>query len=357
MKVLLVPAWYPTPERPVEGIYFQEQAASLRRAGLAVSVAYPEHEIEDNGEFRAAALAKMDELEASAEGPFDVVHMMGVVRAGQEVARWCREHGKPWVATAHENFLSGSDGEEALAGTAQGLSGALEGGGLLTTVSRAQAAAITALPGDPPLQPEVIPNWLTPDSFPIKPLQRHQAGTQEPFRFISVGRLQRHRGGMVLIRAMAERILQPYHLVVIGDGVMRGPLREQAREQGVADRVEFLGEVSRAEVSRQLRRCDAFVLPSYWESFSMPVLEALMTGLPVVATDCGGPADLVKPMNGLLVPPGDPIRLARAMAAVADGAVASTPEQIRKDAVTRFGETAVVPRWLDVYQRARRAAT
>jgi glycosyltransferase involved in cell wall biosynthesis len=299
----------------------------------------------------------MDALEASGAGPFDVVHLQGVVRHGEAVAAWCRERGKPWVVTAHENFLHKSEDAAAQDGTTQGLRGAVAGAALLTTVSEAQAAALRALPGDPPFQPEVISNWVAPDSLPLKPLRREDCGTEEPFRFVTVGRLQRHRGGMVLIRAMAEMVLAPYHLVVIGDGVMRGPLREQARELGVADRVEFVGEVSRDEVSQQLRRCDAFVLPSYWESFSVPLLEAIMTGLPVIATDCGGPRDLVKAMNGLLVPPGDPIQLARAMAAVADGAVASTPAQIRKDAITRFGETAIVPRWLDVYQRARNSAT
>jgi glycosyltransferase involved in cell wall biosynthesis len=325
-------------------------------------VAYPEHELDDRDEFLAALLARMDALEDSApgaggEGPFDVVHMQGVIRTGELVARWCRKRAKPWVATAHENFLFGSEAAEAAERTTQGLRGAVAGAALLTTVSEAQAAALRALPADPPFEVEVIPNWVAPDSLPLKPLRREDCGTQEPFRFVTVGRLQRHRGGMVLIRAMAERALAHCHLVVIGDGVMRGPLREQARELGVADRVEFLGEVPQATVSEQLRRCDAFVLPSYWESFSVPLLEALMTGLPAVATDCGGPADLVKAMNGLLVPPGDPIQLARAMAAVADGVVVSTPAQIRKDAITRFGEKAIVPRWLDVYQRARNSAT
>jgi len=161
----------------------------------------------------------------------------------------------------------------------------------------------------------------------------------------------------VLLRAMAEAPLADCRLIVAGDGVMRGPLREQASEQGIADRVEFTREVSRDRVGELLRAADAFVLPSYFESFSVPVLEALMTGLPVVATRCGGPEDLVHDLNGLLVPPGDPIALARAMASLAGGAVTSTPAQIRKDAVTRFGEAAIVPRWFDVYQRARNSAT
>lgn len=327
-----------------------------------MAVAYPDHEIEDRDAFLAALLARMDELEDGApgtggEGPFDVVHLQGVIRHGQAVSDWCRRRGKPWVVTAHENFLHKSEEAAAGDGTTQGLRQAVAGAARLTTVSRAQAAALRALPGDPLLQPEVVPNWLVPDAFPLKPLRREDCGTDEPVRFITVGRLQRHRGGMVLIRAMAERALGHCHLVVVGDGHLRGPLREQARELGIADRVEFLGEIAHDAVSEQLRRCDAFVLPSYWESFSMPLLEALMTGLPVVATDCGGPGDLVKPMNGLLVPPGDPVQLARAMAAVADGAVTSTPAQIRKDAVTRFGEESIVPRWIDLYQRARSSAT
>ncbi len=318
-------------------------------------MAYPEAEFEDHEAFRAALRARIDALQAS-EGPFDVVHLQGVVRAGAMAAQWCREQDVPWVATAHENFLREEDAASAER-TTQGLRGAVAGAALFTTVSSAQAEALRALPADPRIDVEVIPNWVAPDSLPIKSLRREDCGTQEPLRFVTVGRLLRHRGGMVLIRAMAEIVLAPYHLVVIGDGIMRGPLREQAAQLGVADRIEFLGEVSRAEVSKQLRRCDAFVLPSYFESFSVPVLEALMTGLPVVATRCGGPEDLVTERNGLLVPAGDPIELARAMERVARGDVDATQAQIREDAIARFGEAAIVPRWLDAYQRARNSAT
>jgi glycosyltransferase involved in cell wall biosynthesis len=77
--------------------------------------------------------------------------------------------------------------------------------------------------------------------------------------------------------------------------------------------VRFLGALAPEQVPQQHAASDAFVLASFEETFGVVLVEALMSGRPVVATRCGGPEDIVHEGNGWLVPPGDPAALAAAM--------------------------------------------
>ena len=118
----------------------------------------------------------------------------------------------------------------------------------------------------------------------------------------------------VLIAA-APRILERHpdaEFLIAGDGKHRQPLVEQARALGVLDRVRFLGH--RDDVAAVHAMSDVFVLPSRSEAFPNAVMEAMASGLPVVASDVGGIPELVRDgRTGRLVPPGDSGALAAAM--------------------------------------------
>lgn len=90
-------------------------------------------------------------------------------------------------------------------------------------------------------------------------------------------------------------------------------LHELAARLGVADRVRFLGE--RGDVPRVLAATDVLLLPSWQEAFGRIAIEAMAMGVPVAATEVGGPAEIVRPgVDGLLLPPRDPDRWARELA-------------------------------------------
>jgi glycosyltransferase involved in cell wall biosynthesis len=106
----------------------------------------------------------------------------------------------------------------------------------------------------------------------------------------------------------------PYFLVA-GDGSERARLTALAAERGLGDRMRFLGE--RQDIPRLLGALDVFVLPSLSEGLSNAVLEAMAAGRPVVATDVGGNAELVREAEtGLLVPARDPHALSMAIEAL-----------------------------------------
>jgi phosphatidylinositol alpha-1,6-mannosyltransferase len=125
-----------------------------------------------------------------------------------------------------------------------------------------------------------------------------------------------YKGVDDLIRAVAQ-IQGPgpgLQLVAVGGGDDLPRLQKLASELGVADRVHFLQNLSREELAACYACGDIFALPSTGEGFGLVFLEAMAFGRPVVGAACGGTTDLVQDgVNGLLVPPRDPDRLAKAL--------------------------------------------
>jgi sugar transferase (PEP-CTERM/EpsH1 system associated) len=120
------------------------------------------------------------------------------------------------------------------------------------------------------------------------------------------------QAGLLEAFALVARQRPEAILMIAGDGPCRGALHQRADSLGLTPRVRFLGE--RSDVPDLLRAMDVFVLPSIAEGISNTVLEAMATGLPIVATRVGGNPELVEDgVNGLLVPRSDVPALARAL--------------------------------------------
>ncbi len=136
----------------------------------------------------------------------------------------------------------------------------------------------------------------------------------------TVGRLDPVKDQAGLIRAFAKvRSAHPEALlVVVGDGPCRAELQDVAAASGQGDHVRLLG--NRDDIPAVMSALDVFVLPSIAEGISNTILEAMASGLPVVATRVGGNPELVEDgIGGALVPRQDPSALAAAIAAyVAD---------------------------------------
>lgn len=126
----------------------------------------------------------------------------------------------------------------------------------------------------------------------------------------SVGRLHAQKGYDVLVRALAS--LDDVAAILVGDGDERQALTRLAADLGVQDRVAFRGWADDAR--RSLAELDVFVLPSRFEAFPLTILEAMLAGLPVVATDVGSVSEaVIEGVTGLLVPPDDVEALAAAI--------------------------------------------
>ncbi len=148
---------------------------------------------------------------------------------------------------------------------------------------------------------------------------RHELGVGADVYLVgNVGRLAPQKGQRHLVRAMPLLLEQVprAHLAIVGAGDLEGFFRELAQELGVADRVHVLG--ARRDVAAIMQAIDVFAMPSIWEGFGIVLLEAMAAGRPIVASRVATiPEVVVDGETGLLVPPGDPVALADALAALA----------------------------------------
>jgi sugar transferase (PEP-CTERM/EpsH1 system associated) len=138
----------------------------------------------------------------------------------------------------------------------------------------------------------------------------------------TVGRMAIVKDQLTLARAFIRALeLDPaqrtrMRLILIGDGPLRSHAQALLERAGVGELAWLPG--NRSEVSVILRRLDCFVLPSLGEGISNTILEAMASGLPVVATDVGGNGELIEQGGtGELIPSADPEALAHTMLAYA----------------------------------------
>ena len=170
----------------------------------------------------------------------------------------------------------------------------------------------------------------------------------------TIARLTDQKGIDVLLRAAAD--VPDASFVLIGDGPDRAALETLAADLGVAERVEFAGwsEDARAD----LARFDVFALPSRYEGLPLAIIDAMLAGLPTVATRVGSiPEAIEDGVQGLLVPPDDPAALAEALRRVA--ADPSLRERLgaaaREEAAARFTAEAMAREYRSLYERVARA--
>ena len=144
------------------------------------------------------------------------------------------------------------------------------------------------------------------------------AGTNPPTRrhFVCVGRLAASKGQDTLLRAMVEvgRHYPDVALQFIGDGSSRASCEALARELGVAGNCVFTGALPHPEVLARMAGAWATVVPSRHEAFGLVNIESMSVGVPVIGSNTGGIAEIVRDgVDGLLFPPGDHQALARRM--------------------------------------------
>ncbi len=160
-------------------------------------------------------------------------------------------------------------------------------------------------------------------TLPVRPpgrdFRRHPASAPE---FVFFGRLDREKGVSLLMRAFARlrTDVPAARLRIIGRGPERGALEKLAEDLQLHDAVRFLGWLPPGEIEQQLRDAWAAVVPSVWaEPLGLVAPEALVRGVPVIASASGGLGEVVEHgVSGLLFPNNDEDALAGALRAVAD---------------------------------------
>ncbi len=123
-------------------------------------------------------------------------------------------------------------------------------------------------------------------------------------KIITVASLYEHKGHTYLFRAF-KGVLEAHEdiqLLLVGDGLLEDSLKSEAEELGLGENIVFLG--AQDDVNQYLAQAHIFVLPSLREGIPLSVIEAMASGLPVIASDVGGLKEMIQEdENGLLCPP------------------------------------------------------
>ncbi len=390
MHVLVVPSWYPTTEAPLQGIYFAEQARMLHEHGFKVGVVYPEqqslrrlsgkalrekhfqtawtteHDVPTLRRYdwnvwwrfppgmrlRIWHAVRLAHRYVGRYGEPDVIHAHSARWAGAAAARIGDAFGVPAVLTEH---YSGFVRDEVPPWRRPLVEEGIRGASGLAAVSTALQETLVERGLAAPADVTVHPNPVRTSLFTPPPSDR---SSPPPVRFVTVAGLNARKDIGTLLVAFARAFRdEAASLTIVGDGPQRDALMAQARRLGIAAQVTFRGWLGRTAVRDALWEAHAFVLPSRHETFGVALVEAQATGLPAVATRCGGPADIVTDETGLLVPPADPESLADALRALSDRWTAYAPAQIRTRTLERYGPEPFIRRTRSFYRQAQEAAS
>jgi glycosyltransferase involved in cell wall biosynthesis len=196
------------------------------------------------------------------------------------------------------------------------------------------------LPGSSRARTVVLPNAVVTG---IK--RRPPYAPTVPYTALFAGRLDGFKGASFAIRTMA--LLPDWRLVIAGDGPAADRLRRLVHELGLADRVEFLGQVPRDDLLELMQgRADLLLFPSLHEEAGFAVAEAVATGIPVVCLDWGGPPIL----GGIGVRPGSLRRTIRDLAEAVRAAPIGLPSPPAPTMESRKAELVELVRRFGVFE-------
>jgi glycosyltransferase involved in cell wall biosynthesis len=276
----------------------------------------------------------------------DLIHAHCGIRAGYAARQIALDIGCPYVVCEHFTGFA----RQVLRPWEEGQArAAYAGAAALSAVSGALARTIQPYTRGRPIT--VIPNSIRLENFPLVdrlPSKR--------FTFLTVSNLDAKKRVELLIETFANEFkgADEVHLRIGGDGPTRNSLQALARNLGLERQVCFLGRLTRQEVCEAMQAAECFVLPSQFETFGVVIIEAMATGLPVVATASGGPEEIITDATGIVVPVECGRELAKGMKSVymdRDKWRQAGPE-IRAHVCGRYSMEVVGRKLLAFYERA-----
>jgi len=204
-----------------------------------------------------------------------------------------------------------------------------------------------------------IPFGIPLKSFDVRD-QNRIAQIREKFGrrlILSIGRLIYYKGFDYLIEAMRD---VDGHLLIVGDGPLRGDLERQTQALGLQNKVTFLGEIHNDDIAPYYHAADIFALASIArsEAFGIVQLEAMACGKPVVNTNLDSGVPWVSPdgVTGITVPPKDPMALAGAITKLLDDDSLRIKygEAARLRVEKEFSQELMISRLLETYREVLR---
>lgn len=383
-RILIIPSWYP----PDGGYFFKEHSEALQKKGWMVDVLVsrlvgvrkliqtglsslrPYRLGEENAlrVIRASYLkvpgnekynilawarhtARMYRRYEKQFGRPDLILAHSVTWAGYASYLLKQKYGIPYVIVEHRSFFVWSTEEARQMVKSYHVplfELAYNHCEKLILVSESLRKGIEVLVPAALERSIVIPNMIREDLF----LPPSEPRKTSPFVFLWAGRLEHVKGVDLLLRAvksLSDLTELQFSVRLAGKGSLREELELQASNLGISDRVIFLGRLSREEMQKEMQEANCKVLPSRYEAFGVVLIEAMATGLPLIATRSGGPDSIVTMDNGLLIERENSDDLAEAMQEMMAHIKAYSAKEIRSQCLKRYGDSSVMEQYNQLF--------
>lgn len=370
MRVFVISKGMPTEQYPLNGIFEFDQAKALARSGAEVAMlvidfrsgsykrkyGFSEYETEGVrvfelslplGLYRRALpllrylLIKVYKKAVKACGQPDIIHAQ-FYSIGAIAAVLKKRYKVPFVITEHSSKLN-TDLHNISQLDLNLAKSAYQCADKLIAVSHALAAN---LKNNFQVEATVIPNIVDVSQF-----QYVERTPKDDFTFISVGNLVKIKGFDQLLEAFAEAFKadNAVKLSIVGDGPELENLQNTVTRLNLNGKVSLLRTIGRNRIKSFYQEGDAFVLASHSETFGVVFIEAMATGLPVIATSCGGPNDIVTENAGYLIPVDDRQALVSALQAMRNNAYNCNSLEISRNCIEKYSPETVGRQIIEAY--------
>lgn len=175
----------------------------------------------------------------------------------------------------------------------------------------------------------------------------------DTLNIVTIGSLIHRKGFDLLIEALSQinPVLSPnWKLCIIGEGELTHTLQNLINAKKLQEHIYLVGSKTKLEIVEILHNSDFFVLPSRSETFGVVYIEAMACGLPIIATDCGGPRDIVTESNGLLIPNEDVDALSNAILHMVKNINKYDRKAIAEDCQARFAPEVIAKQLTQIFE-------
>lgn len=380
MKILIITPWYPNAIDPSLGSFIRDQAKALFKEGYHVSVMHVDANYRKifkkigthhfNSSFKIENGINVFRYKGIFPPKFffnlytiwnsffkilfkkyvqqyglpDIIHAhtFHVVPIASFIFK---KYGIPFVLTEHSSILI-THGVNTL--RKQLIQSGLENASKVITVSNGLKQVI-----QPYLKNEilVIPNLIDIDLFAPKTFKKDQ----HFIKVLAVGDLVPIKGFHLLLEAVAQlkpQLKEKLHLSIIGKGPEHDRLQKLINTLQLNHQVHLGGELPRKVIAEKMQTSNFYILSSLQETFGIVLIEAMATGLPVLATKCAGSSDLINKKVGYIIEAGSAHALTQGIEKMMAEYQNFSSTEIRKYVVESFGEKIIVKKLTYLYQSA-----
>lgn len=388
LKIVVLPSFYPMKFKPNYGIFFEEQTKLIRKRGADVTIIFNENRSLSSfnlRKFRHIHFQKQFTIEEEIPvfrrlnwnvipTKFDLGRKIWIKNSIGLVNSYIKKHGKPdlihvhcafdagsvaiyfkdkmqipYIVTEHSSFFALS--EISIAQKKEVLS-IYENAMKVIVVSRPFRELLSEKLGFEKNRIEVIPNFIDTNYF-------------DPGNVINLDRFAKEKFIVTIsdhfYMKRLDRLLDAFKIIVNqypdwklligGKGKDTNRLKNITKELGLEDKVVFTGALTKEQVKNYLKKASMFVLPSDYETFGIVIIEAMAMGLPVVATACGGPEDIITKETGILVEL-NTNSLANGIIEIISKYEYYDKEAIRSYAIDNFSGDSIADKYMQIYSKS-----